>query len=136
MYYQVNAKCGHVGKENYILIAFPIKANSAKEAAKITRSIPRVKHDWKDAIVSVNEINYEEYKLLQLSNSNDEYLKCKNVQEQKIIENLEERIIYQIHDEVEEKLYIWKSKKAIKNMKKYFKFYGKYTDIDEYEYAY
>lgn len=136
MYYKVEAKCGHVGKDNYILIAFPIKAENAREAAKITRNIPRVKHDWKDAIVSVSEVNYQEYKLLQLNNNDDQYLKCKNIQEQKSIVNLDERIIYQVHGEVEEKLYIWKSKKAIKNMKKYFKFYGKYTDIDEYEYAY
>ena len=33
MYYKVLAKCGHVGRNNYIEKDFFIKANSGKEAA-------------------------------------------------------------------------------------------------------
>ena len=93
MYYEVKTKCGHVGKQNYIIIDFPIKAETASEAAKIARNIPRVKHNYKDAILSVCKLTYEEYKDLVNKNSNDPYLKCKNKQEQKNIENFEDRII-------------------------------------------
>lgn len=51
--YKVIAKCGHVGKGKYIQIAFAVKANDGKEAAKIVRKFPRVKHDKKDAIINV-----------------------------------------------------------------------------------
>ena len=44
-YYNVTAKCGHVGRENYIPISFAVKAQSAKEASKRVRNFPRVKHD-------------------------------------------------------------------------------------------
>ena len=30
-YYNVTAKCGHVGRENYIPISFPVKALNAKK---------------------------------------------------------------------------------------------------------
>ena len=42
--FAVICKCGHVGRNNYILITFPVIANSKKEAARIARSIPRCKH--------------------------------------------------------------------------------------------
>ena len=52
-YYEVTAKCGHVGKGFYIPITFPVRAKSAAEAASVTRAFPRVKHDHKDAILIV-----------------------------------------------------------------------------------
>lgn len=57
--------------------------------------IPRVKHNHKDAILSVTRISKEEYLLLLEENHNDEYLHCKNIQQQK--ENcadLSSRIIF------------------------------------------
>ncbi len=60
-YYKVKAKCGHVRRGKYILMDFYIKAESGKDAAAIVRQKPRVKHDWKDAIESVDEISEEEY---------------------------------------------------------------------------
>lgn len=93
-YYQVEAKCGHVGITNYIIIKFAIIANSKKEAAKIAREIPRVKHHQKDAIVSVEEISFEQYKYVLEDNQKDAYLSCANRQEQRIYcLNIEERII-------------------------------------------
>lgn len=60
-YYKVKAKCGHVRRGKYILMDFYVKAESGKEAAAIVRQKPRVKHDWKDAIESVDEICKDEY---------------------------------------------------------------------------
>ncbi len=83
-FYAVEAKCGHVGRHYCIVITFPIKAESGKEAAKIAREIPRVKHDHKDAIQSVRRITEEEYLSLTQQNSQDDYLQCKNIQEQRV----------------------------------------------------
>lgn len=60
-YYKVKAKCGHVRRGKYILMDFYVRAESGKDAAAIVRQKPRVKHDWKDAIESVDEICEEEY---------------------------------------------------------------------------
>jgi hypothetical protein len=92
-YYNVTAKCGHVGRENYIPISFPVKANSAKEASKRVRDFPRVKHDHKDAIISCVEINEEEYNSLLELNNNDAYLTCKSKREQKQNCNLINRLV-------------------------------------------
>ena len=60
-YYMVIAKCGHVGKKHYVPIKFAVIAEDGKEAAKMVRQFPRVKHNHKDAILSVNKIDYERY---------------------------------------------------------------------------
>ena len=92
--FAVEAKCGHVGRKYYIAITFPVVADNGKEAAKIVRRIPRVKHDHKDAIISVNEITIEEYEELIQLNRNDEYLQCHSIQEQRArCDGLSERII-------------------------------------------
>ena len=61
MFFEVSAKCGHVGENKYVIKQFYIKTTTAKEAARIIRFAPRVKHDQKDAILKVTEINYDEY---------------------------------------------------------------------------
>ena len=60
-YYKVVAKCGHVRKRHYIIKDFFVKAEDGKEAAHKVRFLPRVKHDWKDAIISVELITMEEF---------------------------------------------------------------------------
>lgn len=60
-YFKVTAKCGHVGKGHYIIKDYFVKAEDGKEAAYKVRFFPRVKHDWKDAIVSVERITAEEF---------------------------------------------------------------------------
>lgn len=82
--FKVEAKCGHVGRNNYTLKVFPIKAENGKEAAKIVRDIPRVKHHHKDAIRSVVEISEAEFLRIIEQNHGDPYFKCKNIQEQRI----------------------------------------------------
>lgn len=61
MFYRVSAKCGHVGKSNYILKDFYVRAISGKDAARKIRNAPRVKHHHKDAIRVVEKIDYNEY---------------------------------------------------------------------------
>ena len=93
-YYKVLCKCGHVGKKKYVPILFAVYANSKKEAAKLARYIPRVKHGHKDAILSVDEILLDEYLEISEKNLNDPYLKCKSRYEQKIkCNNLSERMV-------------------------------------------
>lgn len=91
-FFRVTCKCGHVGRQFFIRIDFSVNADSRKEAAKIARNIPRVKHDHKDAILNCVEIDYEEYQIIQKINNNDPYLKCKNPQEQAHIFGFTERL--------------------------------------------
>ncbi len=90
-YYKVVTKCGHVGRKRYIPITFAINAESGKEASKVARALPRVKHNRKFAIISCEEIMYDEYLEIKRFNNNDPYLKCKNIQQQNLID-LSDRI--------------------------------------------
>ena len=96
--YEVNAKCGHVGRGKYVNISFPVVASDGKSAAKIVRFMGRVKHDWKDAINYVREITAEEYASLVAINQEDMYLQCRNVQMQREIDGFKDRI--QIRQEI------------------------------------
>ena len=84
-YYLVQAKCGHVGKGKFIVKDFPVEALSKSEAAKIVRYMPRVKHDQKDAIMDVVEIDYETFILKQDIFENDPYMNCKSIQDQRFM---------------------------------------------------
>ena len=90
-YFMVIAKCGHVGKRNYVPIKFAVVAVDGKEAAKVVRQFPRVKHDHKDAILSVKCISFEEFLEIKEMNDKDPYLKCHSKKEQKAID-MEDRI--------------------------------------------
>lgn len=85
-YYVVEAKCGHARKANFIRIRFPVKAFSAKEAARVVKTFPRVKRNHKDSILSVRKIDYEAYLRLFLENSADPYLHCHSKHEQNLID--------------------------------------------------
>ena len=82
-YFEVMAKCGHVGKEYYYLGAFYECAESKKQAAEIVRNRPRVKHHHKDAIMSVTEITREEFEAGIERKRTEAYYACTNVQEQR-----------------------------------------------------
>lgn len=97
-YYKVICKCGHVGRKHYVPIQFAIIAENGKEAAKIGRNLPRVKHQHKDAVLNVIKISYEDYLELKEININDPYLKCKNKQQQKKICDLTNRIEIDEHN--------------------------------------
>ena len=97
-YYEVIAKCGHVGRKNYIPVKFAVVAESGKEAAKKVRQFPRVKHNHKDAILNVRCITLKEFLEIKESNDNDPYLKCHSKQEQNLIVNLSERMVADLHN--------------------------------------
>lgn len=84
-YFKVEAKCGHVRRNNYILKNFYIRAESKKEAARITKETPRVKHNHKDAIRSVEEITLEEYCQGRKAMSEDWYFQVHCKQDQALL---------------------------------------------------
>lgn len=83
-YFMVTAKCGHVGKNNYYKGTLFFKANNGKEAARLARECPRVKHDQKDAILSVTEINSIIFEAGRELNHKIHYYTCETVQEQRM----------------------------------------------------
>lgn len=85
LFYEVLAKCGHVGRNNYIDIKFPVRAKSKKEAAERAREFPRVKHNQKDAIRYVKEISVEEFEILVQEYQEDGYNFAHSKQEQRIL---------------------------------------------------
>ena len=87
-YYIVTAKCGHVGRDKYIPISFPVIATSKSEAATIVRNKARVKHDHKNAILSVEEVDKEAYDIQQFCNAHDPYLMVRSKHEQNKIMSL------------------------------------------------
>lgn len=82
-YFKVTAKCGHVGRHNYIVKDFYIEANSGKEVAFKVRYLPRVKHDRKDAILSVEVITKAECLIGKETQAEDPYFQVHSSTEQK-----------------------------------------------------
>ncbi len=80
-YYIITAACGHVGRGKYISVDFPVTASSVKEATKICRNIPRVKHGHKNAIIKVKTVSYFEYRDQVFSNKENPFLTSKNKKE-------------------------------------------------------
>ena len=124
-YYEVTAKCGHVGRGYYIPIGFAVRAETAEEAATVTRTMPRVKHDHKDAILSVREVDVFEYDDLQEVNRYDPYLRCTSRREQmmeydaiynRLVE--ERRNSVWCEKELSEKA-VYDGKKRIRNVRRY-----------------
>ena len=97
MFFEVQAKCGHVGMNKYVLKNFYIKTDSAKKAAYIIRNVPRVKHHHKDAIRNVREITYEEYVEGSKRMEADDYFRIHNSSEQKGL--LTENVFYEEYEE-------------------------------------
>ena len=82
-FYEVEAKCGHVGLTNCVWIKFAVKAKTSKEAADAVKRYGRVKRNHKDCIRGVSEISYDEYRILALENKYDPYLNARNIREQR-----------------------------------------------------
>ena len=91
-YYKVTAKCGHVGRNNYVPINFAVKAESASEASQIVRRFPRVKKQLWDAIIACVEISKTQYKKILKINRNDPYLNAKCARDNSLALNESERI--------------------------------------------
>ena len=81
-YFVVSAKCGHVGRNNYIIKKFYVKAKNGEDAAAIVRNKPRVKHTRKDAIKSVEIIDEEQYLQGLKDMREDKYFKVTSKQQQ------------------------------------------------------
>ena len=127
--YEVCVKCGHVGRDFYTEKIFAVRAEDAKEAARIARFIPRVKHHHTDAIRYVNKIDEERYYEIIENNDKDPYFSCHNVQEQRRIETLvfpEEKRERQIKadEETPMKKPIYNGKQIIRNPHKYIRHYA------------
>jgi len=88
----VQARCGHVGNGCYIPVSFALIAESASKAAEQARRLPRVKHDNKQAIISVKPLSFTEYRQLKHENFQDPYLHCSSVQDFRCIPDIENRI--------------------------------------------
>ena len=81
-YFMVVAKCGHVGKDFFYKGNFFLTEESGKEAALRVRYFPRVKHDHKDAILSVIKLDYMNFLIGKEIENLSPYYKCKSKQEQ------------------------------------------------------
>ena len=134
-YFMVIAKCGHVGRKNYIPIKFAVVAESGKEAAKKVRQFSRVKHDHKDAILDVRCITLEEFLEIKEINNNDPYLKCHSRQEQNLIVNLAERMVADLHN-VKQELDNQARKDRVAYKLRKFKILEEYSKKEDYYYAY
>lgn len=82
-YYEVNVKCGHVGRTKFIVKTIYVKADNRKEAAQIARQSGRVKHHHSDAIRSLKEITREEYLLGLEKMKADGYFTSTCIQDQR-----------------------------------------------------
>ena len=126
-YFEVLAKCGHVGRDKYYEGKFYIAANDAKEAAKVIRQTGRVKHDRKDAIISVQGITYKQYKKGCYKHNNEAFFNCKCIQEQNAVyddikDNIKEDIRPSYKKEKEKPIKnVYDGKKAVRNPHKYSK---------------
>ena len=132
-YYSVTAKCGHVGKRNYIPITFAVVASNGKEASYKVRTYARVKHNHKDAILMCKEIKKEEYMDILEQNQKDPYLFCKSKREQKEICDLDGRLVLDPHfvEEIkrsEEKKQILAFKQNKYRMANKFNWYDEYSE--------
>ena len=91
-YFEVVAKCGHVGRTKCIMIHFAVEAENAKDAAIKVKSYKRVKRNHKDCIRSVSKISRERFDEITETNKNDPYLKCKSKWQHKLINGFGERV--------------------------------------------
>lgn len=65
-YYLVKVKLGHVGRQQYLPMALPIKANNVNEAINIARNHGGVKRNHKDWCLEIpQEIDLSQYQAQQ-----------------------------------------------------------------------
>lgn len=133
--YEVCVKCGHVGKGKYIDKIVPIIALNAKSAALLARNMPRVKHDHKDAIRYVKEIDQARYEEIVETNSHDMFFQFENVQQSReylllFDQEIKEEYIFEEEKEESNKVF-FVGKKKIKDPKKYFNREG-FNSLEKY----
>lgn len=130
MYFNVKAKCGHVGMNNYIVKSFGVIAENGKEAAEKCRWFPRVKHHYKDAIISVTKITKDEFDNIIEEHKHDPFFTCSSIQEQKMLCDLTSQVIRNSQNEIKRK-----DKKEKKHKLDLIYAKESFTMIRNYEYA-
>jgi hypothetical protein len=83
-YYRVVAKCGHVGRGMYYEGSFYVCSASGRDAARLVRNMPRVKHNHKDAILYVECIDRDVYQQGLLDQQSNPYWNCTSPQDQEL----------------------------------------------------
>lgn len=73
-YYAAVVMCGHCGKDYFLPILFPFWCKQ-DEINIVARQIARVKRDYKECILCSGEIDESTYRLIELINEGDGYLK-------------------------------------------------------------
>ncbi|MDE7440142.1 MAG: hypothetical protein K2N23_06525 [Clostridia bacterium] len=144
-YFEVAAKCGHVGRNYYYEGHFFVQAPSAKIAAGKVKCQPRVKRDHKDAILWVNEVDELAYRDGLEDMRKNPYFHCKAKHEQNcVLESIRDGI----KPETEKQFAYRKAqggyykdkqfkdkpsrKKGVRNPYKYAKYNKTYDKIDLY----
>lgn len=129
MMYEVEVKCGHVGRNYYTVKTVPVIAESGMEAAERARMMPRVKHDHPDAIRQVRVVDAAHFFELVNVHREDPYFHCHSIQEQKqLCPDLEifceERLdgTEEMKEANSARTY-YDGKQRIRNPKKYMKYY-------------
>lgn len=133
-YFMVTAKCGHVGKNNYYKGTLFFKANNGKEAARLARACPRVKHDQKDAILSVTEIDNFCFEVGRELNHSIHYYTCETIQEQRMyLSEIEDNIFVEdwVYEEPQKKSKKHSLRKTY-NMDPVYESYKNRKNIDYY----
>ena len=130
-HYLVTALCGHVGKNFGIVKCFAIKAENGKEAARICRSLPRVKHDNKHAILETRLVSEDEYLEQLEKNDNDPYFQARNRREGYLLGVDESKKIDMTAYEEE----AWKENRKTSHGVSLKKYVNHYMPLEEYDAA-
>ena len=136
MLYEVQAKCGHVGKNMYTLKTFAVNAPNRAEAATLVRNLPRVKHHHRDAILRVVAIDRNRYYEIQHLNRQDPYFQCHSIQDQRrlcpdlaVYMEVMEGGYHKKSTSLQEKP-VFYGKQKIRNVKKYMKHHQYFEEND------
>ena len=135
MMYEVQAKCGHVGRNMYTLKTFAVEAETGSLAAALVRNQPRVKHHHQDAILQVKVIDIDRYREIKAANQADPYFTCHSIQEQRrLCSNLivfeERREQYRESKPEKQGKSRYDGKQKIRNLRKYMKHNNRFEEND------
>ena len=138
-YFEVCAKCGHVGRGYYYEGHFFITANSKKDASSKVKHFPRVKKDHEDVILWVEEICEDAFNLGVEETTQNPYFRCRNKQEQNaVIELIRDKIFPETESQLNYREHHLRledrDKVKVKGIRNPYK-YAKYNRVDKIDYA-
>jgi hypothetical protein len=127
-FFEVTAKCGHVGRGRYYQGLFYIRAEDGKTAAAIVRMLPRVKHHRKNAIIAVAKVDYKVFQEGNAARRVNSYFNCRNKQEQRLfLAKIEEDIHYEEDVDIGERHISSDRQAKRKAMLRYYRKMDKYS---------